>query len=199
MCWMTVRADADPLPRAVADAREHEPANGHSWGWALARDGELVTDRGVGRFPDDELPVGEAALAHTRAATVGEITEANAHPFEVRRGGEPVAALAHNGTWYEAPDLPGWSDSRAMAAVLEGALAERPDADFADALRALGELTGETLAALHRSGEAYVYSGRYDITAGGAAAASSGLARDLEEGLHGVANPSTERPSRGRP
>ena len=186
MCWMTVRSDTDPLPKAVEAVREHESSNGHSWGWAVARDGELVIEKGLGMIPDNELPYGEAALAHTRFATKGEITKANAHPFAVKRNGEVVAAIAHNGTWYDAPDIPGWSDSRAMAMILEGVLEDNPDFSFEQAFRALGERTGETLAGVHVDGNVYVHSGRFKITAEDEVAASSGCTSELDDGLYAL-------------
>jgi hypothetical protein len=197
MCWMTVRRGGDALADAVRAARRHEDANRHSWGWAVARGGELVIEKGTGRCPHGraDLPVGEAALAHVRFATVGEVTEANAHPFAVERGGGAVAALAHNGTWRGAPDVDGWSDSRAMAAILGRMLRDNPGMRFCRAFRALGELTGETLAALHRDGTCYVHSGRFVITRSGPVVASSGL-EELGGGVH-VVEPGAE--ARGAP
>jgi hypothetical protein len=193
MCWMTVRRGRDALKEGVRDTVPHEGDNGHSWGWAYADGGDLVVERGLGRIPLRDVPVVEAALVHTRYATVGEVSPANAHPFPVERGGEAVAALAHNGTWYDAPDIEGWSDSRAMAAVLSRALDADPTLGFREAFARLGDVTGETLAALHRDGTCYVHAGRFGITRGGAVFASSGH-DPLPDGVH-VVEPGEEVPA----
>jgi len=185
MCWMDIRRSDDALAGAIRSVREHEGSNGHSWGWAAAVDGEIVIEKGVGELPETGyVPAAEAALCHTRFATKGEITPGNAHPFAVEVEGETVAALAHNGTWYEAPDIRDWSDSRCMARILQMSLEN--GTHFPAAFRALGEMTGETIIALHRDGTCWVHSGRFPITREGDVVSSSGRAEDLATGVHTV-------------
>jgi len=181
MCWMDIRRSRDALAESIRAVKRHEGSNGHSWGWAAVVDGEIEIQKGIGRIPDNvKAPVVEAAMCHTRYATVGDINEENAHPFEVTYDGEVVAALAHNGTWYDAPDVEGWSDSRAMASVLSRALDR--DVPFREAFGTLGEVTGETVIALHRDGALYVHSGRFPITRSGAAVSSSGRECEVPTG-----------------
>lgn len=170
MCWMTVRRGPNCIGRAVSDVRDHEDCNGHSWGLAVAAGGEVFIGKGVGHFPDglaETFPDAEVALAHTRYATRGTITEPNAHPFAIRTAaGETVAALAHNGTWYAAPDGRR-CDSYYIARELEQRYRAAPERDFRELVREVGRFTGETLTVLHRDGRAFAYSGRFEITAGG--------------------------------
>lgn len=170
MCWMSLYSGADGIEKALRACRENEQeSGGHSWGYAVATaDEELHLGHGLGTLPPfapemagDGEPV--AALAHTRFATRGDITLANAHPFPVEnRDGEVVAALAHNGTWYDAPDDGDRCDSWYLARVLESVLTE--DRPFREAVRMAGKRTGQTIAVLHRDGTGCVYSGRFGIT-----------------------------------
>lgn len=182
MCWMTARTGADALAEAVRDARDHERRNGHSWGWAWTGPDGLDIRRGLGRMPPaSEAPYADSALVHTRRATRGAVTVENAHPFPVNRG----AALAHNGTWREAPRVDGWSDTRVMADVLSRTLRRRPDDGFGECFRALGEHTGETMLALRGDGTVWVHAGRYEITRDGPVVASSGH-EPMDPGVHRV-------------
>lgn len=183
MCWMDIRRSDDALGESIRAVKRHEDANGHSWGWAAVVGGEIEIQKGVGEIPDDvDAPVAGAAMCHTRAATKGSVTEENAHPFAVERDGETVAALAHNGTWYGAPDIGDWSDSRAMAMILSSMLGEYPDRAFGAMFHRLGDLTGETIIALHRDGTLYVHSGRFPITRSGTVVSSSGQASEIPKG-----------------
>ncbi|AAM88714.1 putative glutaminase [Natrialba phage PhiCh1] len=169
MCWMSIYRGDDAPERAVAACQQNEQrSGGHSWGVAVAVDGELHRERGVGAMPIDAvdaLPEADVALGHTRFATRGEISLRNAHPFEVRdRDGEPVAMLAHNGTWLSAPDVDDRADSWYMARLMESIYCAEPARPFEEIVRATGETTGETMTVLHRDGSAYTYSGRYEIT-----------------------------------
>lgn len=173
MCWMTVRTGADALTGVLDDLEPQEELNGHSWGVAYVRDGELVVEKGVGEVPRWEFADLErdgsvtAAMAHTRFATRGLVCTANAHPFPITDDdGEIVAALAHNGTWREAPDDDFHADSYWMARDLEQRYRADPDAPFADHVQATGDRTGETFIALRNDGVGFVYSGRYTITRG---------------------------------
>ncbi|QBI90048.1 glutamine amidotransferase domain protein, class-II [Halobacterium phage ChaoS9] len=186
MCWMSIYRGDNPAARAVAACQQNEQrSGGHSWGVAVAVDGELHRERGLGAMPDDvvdELPDADVALAHTRYATRGEITVQNAHPFEVRDDdGEPVAMMAHNGTWWSAPDDPDRADSYYMARLLESIYRADPGRPFEEIVQATGDTTGETMTVLHRDGSAYVYSGRYEITEAEQCVRSSG-ATPIPEG-----------------
>lgn len=179
MCWMSIYRGDDATARAVEACQQNEQqSGGHSWGVAVAVDGELRRERGVGTIPVDALelyPEADVALAHTRFATRGDVNVQNAHPFEVRDAdGEPVAMLAHNGTWWSAPDDPERADSYYMARLLESIYRADADRPFAEIVRLTGEITGETMTVLHRDGSAYVYAGRYEITEGEGCARSSG-------------------------
>lgn len=168
MCWMSLYRGEDAAADALEACREHEAeSGGHSWGLAAANNGELVVTKGVGEIPDAALDLiveCDAALGHTRKATRGDVTLENAHPFEVRnRDGEVVAALAHNGTWYDAP-VDGRCDSYHIARELEAYLNTCPAKPFREHVRATGLRTGETITVIHRDGRAWTYAGRFTIT-----------------------------------
>lgn len=181
MCWMTIRREHDAAAEAVCAVAEHERTNGHSWGYAWIENGEIVIRKGVGDTPDDlEVPVTDVALGHTRLATTGLVNVSNAHPFPIHRDGEVVAALGHNGTWYGAPNHETHSDTFMMARLFEMLIEDHED--FEAAMQELVERCGETITVLHRSGDAYVYSGRFPITRTGKVAASSGLDQSIPDG-----------------
>jgi glutamine phosphoribosylpyrophosphate amidotransferase len=169
MCWMSIYRGGDAAARALEACQHNEQrSGGHSWGITVAVDGELHRKRGVGHIPPEAFglyPEADVALAHTRFATRGTVNVQNAHPFEVRDdAGEPVAMLAHNGTWRSAPRDEERADTYYIARLLESIYRADPDRRFEEIVRVTGEATGETLTVLHRNGSAYTYSGRYEIT-----------------------------------
>lgn len=175
MCWMSIRREEDALARGIIETRRGEEiSGGHSWGYAYVDDGEIVTEHGLGNIPEDlHIPVVDNALVHTRYATKGNITIENSHPFEIRgEDGEVVAAMGHNGTWYEAPDHKRFSDTWFMGRLLEHNV-EKEDT-FEEAVVETADECGETMVILHRSGRMYIYSGRFRITRTDSVVQSSG-------------------------
>lgn len=162
MCWMNLQHGPDAVAEAMRAARDHERhSGGHAWGYAAWIDGELVVEKGTGNVPVEDWPEAQLAIGHTRLATRGARNEDNAHPFKIERDGEVIAALAHNGTWYNAPDHEWKSDTYLMAELLES---KAQTMDLDDAVRAVADETGETFLVLTRWGTAYVHSGRFDIS-----------------------------------
>ena len=67
-----------------------------SWGIALDKDGQVVTVKNTGKLRAAPEGMGQSALAigHTRWATTGAVTHANAHPHSDCSG---RLAIVHNG------------------------------------------------------------------------------------------------------
>lgn len=172
MCWMTIQRDEDgeSAPRMAIEAIEYgqDQSGGHSWGIAFPSpfgDG-LHLQHGVGRVPPRAVDYfarfdAEIALGHTRLATQGTVNMENAHPFPiVSDEGETVAALAHNGTWHDAPTTDR-ADSYYIARLVETLY--RSGHDLPTAVAEAGDITSETLTVLTSDGRGLTYAGRYTI------------------------------------
>ena len=166
---MSIQRGENPLADALQSCQAYEDdAGGDSWGYAVPTAEGLLINHGMGEIPPDAGQIDvthDIALGHTRNATRGEVKIENAHPFPVvNADDELVAALAHNGTWDDAPETEHRCDSYYIARLLERTLRERPHDSFEEALRRTGETVGETLVVIHRDGRAWAYAGRREIT-----------------------------------
>lgn len=181
MCWMTIQRsdDGNAAAEAVEAIRKGELiSGGHSWGLAIPTDdGELDLIHGLGYVPADADAIAaeydaDVALGHSRMATRGDVNIANAHPFPIHDADDNVvAALAHNGTWYDAPKTDR-CDSYYIAKLAETFV--REGHDIKRAVREAGAITGETVVVVTADGTGFVFSGRFEITEVDNGVASSG-------------------------
>lgn len=152
-------------------------SGGHSWGLAIPTGDGIDFHHGIGYLPADTDAIAAAydadiALGHTRLATRGDVNIKNAHPFPITNDdGDVVAALAHNGTWTDAPRTER-CDSYYIAKLAETFV--RAGHDIKRAVRMAGDITGETVVVVTRDGTGFAFAGRFEITETDDGVASSG-------------------------
>ncbi|MEM6979819.1 MAG: glutamine--fructose-6-phosphate transaminase (isomerizing), partial [Planctomycetota bacterium] len=101
MCGIVGYVGSDPATDFLLDGLRRLEYRGYdSAGLAVLTDGDLCVTRSVGRIAalaqtlGSDLPSGSVGLGHTRWATHGPATQANAHPH---LGGDGEVVLVHNG------------------------------------------------------------------------------------------------------
>lgn len=82
---------------------------GHGVGFVAVDAGSLRYNRKPGKWATAKrkfvrMAAGYLCMMHSRMATHGAITLQNAHPFAIRRDGQPVLWGAHNGIIYDAEE-----------------------------------------------------------------------------------------------
>jgi glucosamine--fructose-6-phosphate aminotransferase (isomerizing) len=96
MCGIFAIVEGDNAQKkALAGIKQLDYRGYDSWGLAVVSNETIELQKMVGLVPDSiQMSTGRAALAHTRWATHGGVTRANAHPHLSSDG---TFALAHNG------------------------------------------------------------------------------------------------------